>query len=123
MHLVSLLGRRILVVENDPILGLGYEDILIGAGAEVIGPVASVAEAEDIVNENDISAALLDIRLDDGEVWPVARLLARKSVPFAFCTGFFDPNGLQATWPGRPVLGKPTNPQRLINTLANMLAS
>lgn len=118
-----LRGLRILVAEDDALLALGYEESLKDAGAEVVGPAATVEEAGKLAEANGISAALLDIRLDDGEVWPVARLLAGKGVPFAFCTGHFNSSNLPAEWSGRPILTKPTRSNRIIDALAKMLAN
>ena len=119
-----LRGHRILVVEDDALLALGYDEILKDAGAEVIGPAATLEEAGMLAAATGtISAALLDIRLGDDEVWPVARLLAGKGVPFAFCTGHFNPNSLSADWPGRPVLTKPIMPNQIIAALAEMLGN
>ena len=118
----TLHGRRILVVEDDALLALGYDQILKDAGAEVVGPVATVDEATTLAIANGIAVALLDIRLGDDEVWPVARLLAGKGVPFVFCTGHFDPATLPAEWSERPVLTKPTRPKQVIAALAEVVA-
>ena len=115
-------GHRILVVEDDALIALVYEEILMDAGAEVVGPVATVEEAGKLIVANGISIALLDIRLGDDEVWPVARLLAGKGVPFVFCTGHFDAKTVPAEWLGRPVLTKPARPERVIAALAEALA-
>ncbi len=119
MRDAPLLGRRILVVENEPLIAAHYESILMDAGAEVVGPAATVEEATRLAEADRVSAALLDIRLTDGEVWPVASLLMRQSVPFAFCTGYFDMAGISA-WPGNPILFKPAQPQLLIRTIADL---
>ena len=41
----KLTGKRILVVEDEPLLSMLVEDELRGAGAEVVGPVPTVSEA------------------------------------------------------------------------------
>jgi DNA-binding NtrC family response regulator len=113
-------GRRILVVEDVAILAFGFEDILKRAGAEVVGPAMKLAAAEQLAEEEGLSGALLDIRLNGDEVWPVARLLERKGVPFVFCTGHFDSESLPAEWRGRPVLVKPARAQAIIDTVAGL---
>lgn len=118
-----LLGHRILVVEDDALLALGIDEILRDAGAEVVGPAATVEAAGKYAATNGLSAALLDIRLGDGEVWPVAQTLAGKGVPFAFCSGYYDPTSLSAQWPGRPILTKPARPEQIITALAKMLTN
>lgn len=121
MNHEPLLGRRILVVEDVAILAYGFEDILKRAGADVVGPALKLEAAERLAEEEEgLSAALLDIRLDGDEVWSVARLLDRKGVPFVFCTGHFDSESLPAEWRGRPLLVKPARAQAIIDTVANL---
>jgi DNA-binding response OmpR family regulator len=117
----QLRGHRILVVEDDALLAMAYEEILKDAGAEIIGPAGTLEEAGKLAAANGISAALLDIRLGDDEVWPVARLLAGKGVPFAFCTGHFSADTLSPEWAGRPILTKPARPQHIITALTELL--
>ncbi len=117
----NLRGRRILVVEDDPFLALWYDEILKEVGAEVAGPAATVDEAAKLVVANGIADALLDVRLGDDEVWPVARLLAGKGVPFRFCTGHFDTSTLPAEWSERPVLTKPARLKQVTAALAKVL--
>jgi DNA-binding NtrC family response regulator len=120
---VPLQGRRILVVEDVAILAFGFEDILKRAGADVVGPALKLETAERLAKEEGLSGALLDIRLNGDEVWSVARLLDRKGVPFAFCTGHFDSESLPAEWRGRPILVKPARAQAIIDTVASLFDS
>src|ERR671931_1845146 len=113
-----LQGRRILVVEDVAILAVSFEEILKRAGAEVVGPALKLETAERLAEEEGLSGALLDIRLNGDEVWSVARLLDRKGVPFAFCTGHFDSESLPPEWRGRAVLVKPARAQAIIDTVA-----
>jgi DNA-binding NtrC family response regulator len=120
--LTNLFGHRILVVEDDGLLAMIYDEILKDVGAEVVGPVATVDAARKLVIANAVSAALLDIRLGNHEVWPVARLLADRGVPFVFTTGHFDAGTLPTEWSGRPVVSKPARTERIIAALAKVLA-
>jgi DNA-binding NarL/FixJ family response regulator len=43
--MTKLTGRRILVVEDEALVAMLVEDALLDAGASVIGPAATVAEA------------------------------------------------------------------------------
>lgn len=121
MKLRCLEGRRILVVEDNMLLALTFEQLLKDAGADVIGPAATIAEARNLTETNNISAALLDVQLADGEVWPVAQLLASKGVPFAFCTGYYDLGSLATQWPGRPVVSKCAIQMRILAILTELL--
>jgi two-component system, chemotaxis family, sensor kinase Cph1 len=113
-------GRRILIVEDVAIMAVSFEDILSSAGAEVVGPALDLKSAERLVDEERLSAALLDIRLEEGEIWPLAQRLARKGVPFVFCTGHFNSDTLPAEWRGRPILVKPARAQSLVDAVAGL---
>jgi DNA-binding response OmpR family regulator len=120
----SLRSCRILLVEDNALLANYLEEILRKAGAEVVGPAATVASAKELAGVNAISAALLDVRLHGGEeVWPAARLLADKGVPFVFYTAHFDAMALPAEWSGRPVITKPSTPDRILTGLAGLVRS
>jgi DNA-binding response OmpR family regulator len=119
----SLRSCRILLVEDNALLANYLEETLRNAGAEVVGPAATLAAAEELAGGNGgISAALLDVRLHGGEeIWPAARLLAAKEVPFAFYTAHFDPMTLPAEWSGRPVITKPSTPDNVLAALVGLV--
>ena len=68
----SLTGRRILIVEDRYLIAAELADQIRSMGAEVAGPVSSVAEAAAILARQPIDAALLDVNLDDEMVFPLA---------------------------------------------------
>ena len=108
----ALQGKRILIVEDEALIALLLEDELSDAGAEVVGPAASVDAAllliEAAHREGGLSAAILDINLGGETVLPVADCLAMLRVPFVFTTGYNDVGyrGLHKTV---PMLLKPFN--------------
>ena len=86
---IDLKDVRILVVEDEYFLADDMRETLSEAGAEVLGPVPSVAEARALVEADArIDAAVLDINLQGEEVFPVADLLRLRGVPFVFATGY-----------------------------------
>lgn len=113
-------GTRILVVEDDFIIGLELAAVLSDAGAEVVGPSQSVAAAM-ITAEEPLSAAILDIRLGDETVAPVARRLAARHVPFLFYTGQSGTDPLRSEWPECRIIAKPAMPPSLVAALAALL--
>jgi len=60
-------GVRILLVEDSLSLGEAMKSLLQACRADVIGPVASAAEADRLISENLPDAALVDINLRGGE--------------------------------------------------------
>jgi DNA-binding NtrC family response regulator len=117
----TLQGHRILVVEDNALLAMSFNDILKRAGASVVGPTGTMDEAEKIAATETLSGAMLDIKLDAKEVWPVARILITRGVPIMFCTGHFDHASLPPEWSKYPILVKPARPSQIIETLAKVL--
>lgn len=103
---VSLLGRRILVAEDEPLVALELEATLRGLGCEVLGPAATLEEALRLATapSERIDAAVLDINLAGRASFPAADALAKRGVPIVFATGYGDlPDG-RTVGSGRGVL-------------------
>ena len=82
-------GRRILLVEDDYFMVLEMVQELTASGAEVIGPVPSLAKGFDRLEKvKGIEGAILDVNLQGEMVYPLAEELRRRGVPFVFATGY-----------------------------------
>ena len=80
--------RRILVVEDEPLVAFDNEHLLGDAGYEVVGTVDSLAEAAKLIDQEQIDLVLTDISLrGDGDGMDVARAAGAKKVPVLFVTG------------------------------------
>lgn len=101
----SLNGLKVLVVEDDYLIQLDVQTMLENAGATVV-TAGSVKEGIEVANEN-YNAAILDIRLPDGEVRPVAEVLAEKSTPIIFHSGNVENTMWVSGFPEAVVLSKP----------------
>lgn len=84
----SLNERRILVAEDEYFIAQDISRTLRKMGADIAGPVATVAGAMEMVRCGDIDAAVLDINLRGGMVYSVAETLSEQGVPFIFATGY-----------------------------------
>lgn len=113
----TLGGVRILIAEDDAILALDVREIFRQAGAEVIGPVATLRQALAMISDVPVSAALLDINLRDAEVFPAALALQERGIGMVFYTGYADVDSLRRDWPGVRVLTKPAPPRLLISAM------
>ncbi len=86
---VGAAGRRVLVVEDEYLLATKLVGAFAKLGVETIGPVGTVKQALDLVERSGhLDGALLDIKLRDGVVFPVAAALQARGVPFIFTTGY-----------------------------------
>src|SRR3954454_2540360 len=105
-------GRRVLVAEDEFVIALEAEAVLLRAGYEVVGPVATAGEAAHLAAGEPLDAAVLDLGLRDGTAAMAADLLAARGVPFVFLSGF-SAEALPGRFRGRPVLDKPCTVERL----------
>jgi two-component system, response regulator PdtaR len=111
-------GMAVLVVEDDFIVAYDIQTLLEEQGARVLGPAASLAEAQMLLAKERPDAAVLDVNLGGEYVFPLADDLLAKDVPFVFATAYADNDGL---FPERsraaPRLPKPVLPTALIGQL------
>ena len=97
---------RVLIVEDESIVGVHLTGIIEDMGCEAVGPVSLATTALPIVLHDQLDAALLDVFLVDQTVAPVADALAQKGVPFAFVTAYL-PASLPVAHRQRPYIHKP----------------
>ena len=117
-----LVGNRILVVEDEPLVAMNLSKSLAELGFFVVGPYSTLAKAATAAVEMEVDAALLDVNLSGEAVDPVAHILASKNVPFAFITGY-GPETLTRKYANAPVLQKPLDQGTLQNLLAQKHSS
>ena len=111
-HPRSLHGRTILLVEDEFLILLDLQFILEGVGAEVV-TATSVAEGLEAA-EGAFDVAVLDVRLPDGEVYPVAEKLAERRVPLVFHSGHAQGEHIRTDFPSAVALAKPARERVLI---------
>lgn len=114
-------NRRILVVEDEALIALDLEMAIEDAGAKLVGPAPTLAEALQLADGFEIDGAILDVNLRGQDVFPLAGLLLDRGVPFVFHTGHAERVDLEKRYPGMPVCRKPTTPEELLGTLGEML--
>ena len=108
-----LLGRRVLLAEDDYFIAEEMSRTFRAEGVDVAGPVASVAEARKIVESEDaVDGAVLDINLQGEPVFPVADLLRQRGIPFVFATGY-DRSVIPARYGDTVWCEKPVSPATL----------
>ena len=113
-------GRRILVVEDDYFLAEDLRQELTSRGAVVMGPVADVTAAFDLlVTEEPPQAAVLDVRLGEELVYPLAEFLERRGTRFVFVT-VVDQRDLPPAHAKTPHIDKPVQVAWLMQLLANL---
>jgi DNA-binding response OmpR family regulator len=108
---------RVLVVEDEFLLGLSLLEDLAEAGADVVGPVSTLDEALEVVTSEAFDLALLDINIRGEMSFPIADALLARNVPLIFLTGY-DADVIPERFRRWPRIGKPYDPRELASTLA-----
>lgn len=108
----SLKGKRILIVEDEPLLSMDLETTLTEIGCEVKGPAGTLKKAMGLIAKSDYDAALLDANLGGRPVDELAAALTQQNVPFAFVSGY-GREALPQGFRHAMLLGKPFNKEQL----------
>jgi len=113
-----LQGKRILIVEDEPLIALDIADMVEAQGAVVIGPAFALDEAQALVETQAIDGALLDIDLGRTLVWPLAETLHAKGIPFAFVSARCDRPDRPAQLAECHCIAKPTSEEAILQAVA-----
>jgi CheY-like chemotaxis protein len=118
-----LSGRRVLVIEDEYFLADDIARALRELGARVVGPVGELEEATSLVDADiAIDAAVLDINLQSDMIFPLARTLRARKVPFVFTTGY-DRKSIEAEFGDVSLWEKPLDIPAMAHELAGMITA
>jgi len=117
----SLTGKRLLVVEDEFLVGMMAKKLLEGLGAAVLGPYARLADGIAAAKGERFDGALLDFNLAGELAEPLADYLIAHGVPFIFLTGY-QRDSIDRRYANVPLLQKPIEPESLERVLISLLA-
>jgi CheY-like chemotaxis protein len=120
MPMSQKLPPAILVVEDEWLIADTFLTTLEAGGFRVLGPAARVSEALELIAENGLDAAILDVSLRGETSVSIARVLAEKSVPFAFVTGYVS-GGIPDDFKDHTILNKPLGDAQLLSCVRKLL--
>jgi DNA-binding response OmpR family regulator len=113
--------KTVLIVEDQFLLAMDLSHTCEEDGWQVLGPVASVQAALQLLEQQLPAAAVLDVNLRDKLVTPVAEALRLHKVPFVVTTAVANPEQLCGeVLAGAPLLSKPVDPCRLLMALRQL---
>ena len=107
----------VLIVEDDPIIALDFEDTLLGFGVKSVRSAGSVARALALIDQQLPNFALLDVSLIREKSFAVAERLEALNIPFAFVTGYGADVRLPPALVDKPRLPKPYSTEALLSLL------
>ena len=112
-------GARVLIVEDEYYLAVDLSRSLSKAGAEVVGPVGTVEEADRLMCEWRPDCAVLDMNLRGEFAFALAKRLDDASVPFVVATGY-NQSSLPDALKDVPRIEKPYSAREVVEKLANL---
>jgi CheY-like chemotaxis protein len=108
----------VLIVEDDPIIALDFEDTIRGFGVRTVRTAANVAGALELIADRAPDFALLDVGLVREKSFAVAERLDALKIPFVFVTGYRAAGTFPAAFEQVPRLAKPCSSDALQALLA-----
>jgi len=117
MKPASAMPEDVLIVEDDPIIALDFEDTILGFGVKTVRTAGSVARALDMIADRAPDFALLDVGLVREKSFAIAERLEALKVPFVFVTGYGAHGAFPPAFAGTPTLTKPCSTDALLAML------
>ena len=115
-----LAGKRILIVEDEFLIGAMVMEMLSAVGAVIVGPATSASAGMALARSAELDAAILDVNLRGERSDQVAAELQRRNIPYLLATGYGE---RESAGIGAPVIAKPFTERKLIDGLLQVLSA
>jgi DNA-binding response OmpR family regulator len=113
----QLKGSAVLIVEDEPLIALDIAQAFERVGA-LVTTTNTLRHALILVENDSLTAAVLDHALSDGNTTSLCKRLNERSIPFVLYTGF---SKLEGECAAGVHVAKPANPDALVATVAGLL--
>lgn len=117
--MVELSGKRVLLIEDEYLIADDLRHLLSKAGAQVVGPCATLEKATAAVDEGAFDCAILDINLKGKSALPLAERLLAERRSFAIATGYGG-NAIPDDLKQVPRIEKPFDPPALLDLIRQL---
>lgn len=115
---------RILIVEDEPLVAQDLAYFVTDAGFRVGGPFSAVEQALAALPKAAPPAiAILDVKLRDGEIYPLADRLRELGVPMIFHSAHVNERDIVQRYPSARVCCKPFDASLLRQVIDDVVAS
>jgi DNA-binding NtrC family response regulator len=118
MDIGALVGRSILIVEDEPLIAFDLRGLFEAAGANVV-IARDARRATEMVEADGLSAAILDYRLGGSDSSGLCTRLHERQIPFVIYTGYPDVPA-QGAW--SVIIRKPSGGAVLVDTITHLLS-
>ena len=110
---ISAFPEDVLIVEDDLIIALDFEETILDFGVKTVRTAASVARALKMIADRAPDFALLDVALVHEKSFAIAERLDALKIPFVFVTGYGADVRLPGAFAHKPRLPKPYSSEAL----------
>ena len=114
---------KVLVAEDELLIAMDIIDELSAAGFGTMGPFATRTQALDYCRTHTPDCAVLDVRLQDGDCFPLADYLAEHHVPIVFHSGHANRGALTERYNNAEVLPKPSPTSQIATAVEKLCKS
>jgi DNA-binding NarL/FixJ family response regulator len=114
-------GQRILILDEQASIAQLLAEMVQGFGCEVVGPASRVREALNLLAEQRVDAAIIDVKIKGRPSYAVAKDLLRRGTPWAFASGN-NTDKYMSRFPGVPVISKPYSSEHIYRVLLDLLS-
>jgi two-component system, response regulator PdtaR len=112
----------VLIVEDERLVSMTYEDIVTDAGLTVGGSFVSCKSADEWLSIHSPDVVIIDIKLQDGSSAELAKKLCGRKVPFLVVSGYpAGSDGIDEVFKSAPWVAKPATPDLLQAALRGIL--
>lgn len=117
---VLLNGRAILIIEDEALIALDLAATVAACGGIVVGPAASVVEAQQLLESTHVDGAICDGMLADRDCTPVALAICARDIPLVIHSATGPPAALRAAYTTLNVMMKPATADRVVGMLSKL---
>ena len=111
--------KRVLLAEDEAIIGMMMREFLLEFGLFVVGPCCTLRETL-AAAAGEFDCAILDLNLGGEAIYPVASMLVERNIPFAFVSGY-GRESIDRQFADVPILQKPITRESLMSYLGEIL--
>lgn len=112
---------RILMIENNPWLGVVLQELISAAVSAEVTPLQSVAAAEKELANSSFDFAFLDVNVTNGQTYEIAACLVERHIPFAFTSvGLNRHDDIPQQLRHAPILSAPYRPAQVKAILSRL---
>lgn len=111
--------KPVLIVEDNAFLAVDLSEAIEELDGRVVGPTDRIAEALDLLDSEEIAAAIVNGHLADLDVFLLTSRLTQLGVPFVIQAESELPETIGFLHPEVPVLRKPIHPHTVLACLLN----